>query len=252
MADSSRNREFEPTHDLTFVGTSGARAEVDAANAALAVIFEHADRLDLWLDAALLGDDHPEVLASLREAFEPVDDEHLRGPVSGVPDDLWDLLAMTSIHRFVSLERLEASREGAMLVRHVPDHHVFVVDVSPSEDLLEDLRDAMATEAGCFLPAETLAEWTTAGGNHYELSPPSICIDGDGCLGLSGLADIRIDEDRREIRLVWSEPEGITGRLSAGLRSLLGPDRPHRFRFRSDDRFREVAAAFEPIADALS
>lgn len=237
-----------PTHELTLVGSPDEQDEVRAYNAGIEAVLDYADAVDVWLDVDLIQSDHPEIARSIRSELEPADDDRYVGSPAAVREALSGLLPLTTIHRFVGLERLDARMNDRVFFRHVPDHHVWSLDASTTPDLVGHVRDAIGDETAVLLPAETIAEWQGTDGTRYELSPPSLCIDGTRCLGLGALVGIEIDDDRREIRLDWAESGGVLGRVV----SFVVPDRPGKLQFESAEEFREVADAFEPLADQFS
>ena len=242
---SRQDSAFDPTHVLVVTGDQAD--EIRATNAAIDAVLDHADTVEVRVSEDQLADDHPALVASLREAFARVGDEHFRGDVADVRSSLSELLSMTSFHRFVSIPRLEAFRDGRRLLDYVPDHRTFAVDTSVSPGLDGAIRGSIETESAALLPAGTLADWD-ADGRHYELSPPHLCLEDDGCHALANIAGVELDDERCEIRLEWeSGSETIISKFV----SKLGPEKPSRFRFDSTDRYEAVASAFEKLGTEL-
>ncbi|WP_226479112.1 hypothetical protein [Natrinema amylolyticum] len=247
---SRRNSAFDPTHVLVVTGDQAA--EIRATNAALDAVLDHADTVGIWIEEAQLDDDHPALVASLCDAFTRVNGErprpdHFTGTVDDVRSSLSELLSTTSFHRFVSLTRLDASRDGCRLFTYVPDHRTFEVDASVSPGLDAAIRASIETESAALLPAGTLADWD-ADGRHYELSPPHLCLEGDGCHALTNVSGVDLNDERREIRLEWeTDSDSIVSKVI----TKLGPERPSRFRFDSADRYEDVASAFDELSTEL-
>ncbi|MBZ6496604.1 hypothetical protein [Natrinema longum] len=239
-----QNSGFDPTHVLVVTGDQAA--EIRATNAAIDAILDHADTVDIWIEEAQLGDDHPALVASLRDAFARVSDDRFRGTVDDVRSSLSALLSDHSFHRFVSLRRLDAFRDGQRLLTYVPDHRTFEVKTTVSSGVEAAIRGSVETEAATLLPAGPLVDWD-ADGHHYELSPPHLCLE-EGCHALTNIAGVALDDDRREIRLEWETgSETVRSRLVG----KLSPEKPTRFRFDSTDRYEDVASAFDELADDL-
>ncbi|MFD1647411.1 hypothetical protein [Haloarchaeobius litoreus] len=243
---AGQDHPFDPTHTLVITTSGDATAEASATAAAVGAVLDHADAVTLHLDPGALASDHPELAEQLRAATEQVDDGVLRAPVDRVREPLAALLNLTDVHRFVTLERLDASRDGRQLLHYVPDHTTFTVDATAAEGVVDSVSCAVADEHAGLLPAGTLAAWD-ADGTHYELTPPSLCVDGSTCFGLGALDGIAFDDGGRAIRLTWATGDG----LLATVGTLLGPNRPERFEFDSPNRYADVAGAFETVADAL-
>lgn len=244
---SRQDSEFEPTHVLVVTDEGDTDSEVAATNAAIDAVLEHADTVEVWLDEEQLASDRPKLTATLREAFNRIEDGHIRGRVDAVRFALSELLSDTSFHRFVSLERLEAGRDDQTILSYVPDHRTFEVDTDTATGLTSDIRGAIETEAAALLPAGPIVDWYSEG-KHYELSPPYLCIDGEGCHRLTKIDSIELDDEERAITIEWSSRSGS---VVSTVLSKLGPGRPTTFRFESHNRFEDVATAFRDLAAAL-
>ncbi|AFO56223.1 MULTISPECIES: hypothetical protein [unclassified Natrinema] len=242
---SQQNSEFNPTHVLIVTGDQAAG--IRATNAAIDAALDHADTVDIWLSEDQLADDHPDLVASLRDAFARVNDERFRGDVDDVRHSLSELLSMTSFHRFVSLTRLDASRDGQRLLTYVPDHRTFKIDESVSPDLDTAIRSSIESESAALLPAGTLADWY-ADGQHYELSPPNLCLEGEGCHKLTNITSVDLDDERREIRLEWETGSDLT---IAKIINKIGPTKPRQLQFDSAERYEAVARVFEALSTEL-
>lgn len=152
---------------------------------------------------------------------------------------------MLNVHRFVTLDRVDAFRDGRQILRYVPDHRRFAVTVDHDGRLEAAIRAAIRDEPAALLPATTLAAWDD-GGTRYALEPPSLCVD-NACFSLASLDGIAFDEPAREIQLTWSTDEGIT----ASLIGLFRTERPGRLRFDSSERYDAVADGFRDVAESL-
>jgi len=258
---------FDPTHVLLVASGDGS-TDAAATAAAVDAVLDHADAVALHLDRAAVEAEHPEVAAAFADALDPVDgdDGRLRGPLDGpegapaerdvagddfddVRDALVSFLELTSFHRFVSLERVDAFREDRRLLNYVPDHGRFDLDVDAAADgnaLVADVGSAVADHPAGLLPGRTLAAWTE-GGTRYELAPPSLCVDDRTCFGLERLDAVALDPAAREVHLSWAVGDGL---LASAL-DALGASRPREFQFAAEDRYATVAAAFELVADGL-
>ena len=243
---SGQDRPFDPTHTLVLATSGDATAEASATATAVRAVLDHADTVTLHLDPGALASDHPELAAELRAATEQVDDGVRRASVDRVREPLAALLDLTDVHRFVTLERLDASRDGRLLLHYVPDHTTFEVDATAAEGVVDAVSRAVADEPASLLPETVLADWDVDG-TQYELAPPSLCVDGATCFGLGALDRVAFDDADRTIRLTWAAGDGLLA--TAG--ELLGPNRPRRFEFDSANRYVHVAEAFETVADAL-
>ncbi|WP_256296708.1 hypothetical protein [Haloarchaeobius salinus] len=243
---TTQDRPFDPTHTLVLTTSGDATAEASATAAAVGAVLDHADAVTLHLDPGALASDHPELAEQLRAAAEQVDDGVLRASVDRVREPLAALLDLTDVHRFVTLERLDASRDGRRLLHYVPDHTTFEVDATAAEGVVDAVSRAVADEPAGLLPTAVLADWY-ADGTRYELAPPSLCVDGATCFGLGALDRVAFDDAARTVRLTWATGDGLLA--TAG--ELLGPNRPERFEFDSPNRYADVADAFETVADAL-
>ncbi|MFC4408049.1 hypothetical protein [Haloarchaeobius iranensis] len=239
-------QRFDPTHTLVLTTSGDATAEATVTAAAVEAVLDNADAVTLHLDPGALTSDHPELAEQLRAATEQVDDGVLRAPVDRVHDPLADLLDLTDAHRFVTLERLDASRDGRQLLHYVPDHTTFEADATAAEGVVDAVSRAVADQPAGLLPTAVLADWD-ADGTRYELAPPSLCVDGGTCFGLGALDRIAFDDGNHTIRLTWATGDGLLATAGA----LLGPNRPGRFKFDSPNRYAAVTDAFETVADAL-
>ena len=237
--------QFDPTHVLVITTSGDASAEAGATAAAVRAVFDHTDTVALRLDVDGLASDHPEIANRVRAATE-AEGGVLRAPVDQVRDPLTALLDLTDLHRFVTLERIDAFRHGEQVLHYVPDHTTVELDDAAAEGVADDVSRAVADEPAGLLPAGTLADWYEDG-THYELDPPSLCVDESTCFSLAGLERVAFDDGDRSIRLTWARGDGVLGAAS----ELLGTDRPERLRFDSPNRSEDVAAAFETVADAL-
>lgn len=236
---SHRNSDFDPTHVLV-TDAENTTDEIHATNAAIDAVLDHADTVDLWIDEDLLGNDHPALVDKLHETFVRVQDEHFQGRSDDVRTILSEFLSETgtSIHRFVSLERLELTRNDACLLYHVPDHHRCVIDTSISSAVEPAVRHAIEPESAMLLPSRTLAEWYSDR-TRYELSPPNFCIspsrrfiDIAGCYTLTDISRVHVDDERREIRIEWDEPSGFA---STALGISVQTDQPDSSSIQSTD-----------------
>jgi hypothetical protein len=240
----TREPQPDPTHVLVSSTTDDAGVEADATTAAVAAVLDHADSVTLWVDTTLLSDDHPALARRLREATTSTG-EKLRAPVEDVREPLSDLLSLRDFHRSVSLERLDAVRDGEQLLSYVPDHSQFRLDVEPVPELERAVGTALDGKPAGLLPATVLAAWDEDG-THYRLEPPSLCVD-NACFSLSLLARCEFDEQRREIRLSWATGDGIL----ASVIERIGPSRPTRLAFDSAGRYEDATEAFRTIAAPL-
>lgn len=243
---SRQHSEFEPTHVLVVTADDTA-AEVTATNDAIRAALDHADAVDVWVDLDLLDEDHPSLGDSVREAFTPVGDGRFRGDVVDFEATFSELLGETTFHRFVTLERLAASRGGETFLSYVPDHRAFGIDSDVAPGLDGAVREAVENEDAALLPAGTLVDWY-CDGTHYELSPPHLCVDGTVCHDLSRIVRVQLDDRRREIGIEWEHES--TGLLSRVLERL-GPSAPDRFTFDSEARYQAVAERFRELGAEL-
>lgn len=247
---------FERTDVLVLASNADSAAEADATAAAVDAVLHHADTVAMRVDRRALAGDHPQVATAIEESFERVadgrtsgDDAHFRGRVDAVRDALDALLECTSVHRFASLDRVDAFSDDCRVLHYVPDHGRFELDATAAGDggvLLDDLEAAVRCHPAGVLPRRTLADWYEDG-QHYELEPPSLCVDGAACFDLGKLDGLALDAPNREIRLSWRGDDGVV----ATLLGALGPTRPDRFRFDSPNRYEDVAKAFRDVAEAL-
>ncbi|MFC6953253.1 hypothetical protein [Halorubellus litoreus] len=248
---------FDPTHALVVATDADATVEARATADAVDAVLDHADTVAVAVDRPMLADEHPAVADDLRTAFastEATSDatgggaRPLRAPVHEVRDALASLLALSCVHRFVAVERLDAFRDDRRVLAYVPDHGQFRVDAHATTDrdaLRAAVDDALAAAPAGLLPARPLADWTAAGTRHV-LEPPSLCVD-DACFDLGALERVHLDADDRVVELAWRVDDGLVARAL----DALGPSRPDRFRFDSANRYADVAAAFRTVADAL-
>lgn len=243
---SRQDSEFDPTHVLVVTDSEDSE-EIRATNAAVDAVLDHADVVDIWINKAQLRDDHPSLVDSLENAFVQVDGDHFSGEVDAVRASLSELLSVSSFHRFISLERLEASRGDETLLYYVPDHRQFRIDASVSPGVDDAIRGAIEHEDAALLPAGSLSDWYDDG-THYELSPPHLCVDDKTCHDLTQISHIELDDDRHEIRIEWGGRS--TGLVSNAL-SKVGPSKPSRFQFDSVNRYETVAAAFGRLRSEL-
>lgn len=237
--------DIDPTHVLVITDDETVE-EVSAANAAIDAALDHADTVDLWLDEEQLESDHPELYEQIRNAFDRMSDGHLRGAVAGdsVRMSLSELLDDTSFHRFISLERLEASHNGDIFLSYVPDHRLFDVDASVQPDVEAAIRGAIETEQAALLPSEAFVDWY-AEGRHYELSPTHLCVDDRECYDLTNIEAVHFDDLTMQIE--WT---GGSGTISKILTSL-GPDRPTTLQFEHQNRYEDVVHAFQRLGEQL-
>jgi len=240
-----QDRPFEPTHVFVVTTSGDATAEATATAAAVSAVLDHADTVALRLDVDALATDHPDLAHRLRARTDRVDDE-LRARVDRVRGPLSDLLDVTDVHRFVTLERLDASRDGRQVLHYVPDHAIFEIDASAAKEVTDAVSCAVTDVPAGLLPVTVLADWYEDG-THYELDPPSLCVGDATCFDLAALERVAFDDDGRSICLTWEREGGVL----ATAMELLGPSRPERLRFDSSNRYEDVAAAFETVADAL-
>lgn len=231
---------------MIIVGSPDGEARIGAYNAGIEAVFDYADEVEVWLDIDLIQSDHPDIIDSIQSSLDSAGDGQFVGSANEAREALSKLLQLTTIHRVVGLERLVAKRDGRVLLRHVADHNSWTLGPSGNSDIVQHVRDALDDEPAVLLPAETL-EIYCADGTKYKFSPPSLCTEGRTCFGLGGIDAIEIDDERREIRLDWGDSGGLLKRTL----SVLTPNRPERLQFESESQFREVANAFEPLAEAL-
>jgi hypothetical protein len=123
---------------------------------------------------------------------------------------------------------------------------IFEIDASAAHGVAEAVEPAV-TDVPAGLLAATVLSDRYEDGTHYELDPPSLCVGDAACFDLAALERITFDDDDRSIRLTWEHNGGV---LATAL-DLLGPSRPEWLRFDSANRYEDVAAAFETVADAL-
>jgi hypothetical protein len=242
---TARDRLFDPSHVLVVTTSGDSAAEAAATAAAVEAVLDRSDTVALRMDLAALASDHPDLADRIREATDS-EDNVLRAPVDRVRDALSAVLDLTDVHRFVALERLDAFRDGQPVLRYVPDHATFELDESAADGVADDVARAVVDEPAGLLPATVLADWYVDG-THYELAPPSLCVDGASCFDLDTLERITFDEHQFAITLQWRRDGGVL----AAVTDRLGPDSPDEFRFDSPNRYAAVAAAFETVADAL-
>ncbi|NHN49646.1 hypothetical protein G9464_18925 [Halostella sp. JP-L12] len=253
MTDRS-DAKFDPTHVLlaTEPADGTAAAEVRRTNAALWPVLDRGDRVDLWLAARQLGDDHPDVRDEIAASFRRLDEGRFRGRLPACRDATESLLSLTSFHRFVSLERLEVRTPDGLLLRHVPDHGTFDLDETAAAGVARAIEADLDDVHAALWPARTLAEWWSDG-RRYAVRPPQFCVEReDGkvgfCTDLSGIWGIAVDRDRRRIDLRWGESsDGLLGRIGDAIR----PTPPSTFRFDDEGRFESAAAAFELVGEKL-
>jgi len=243
--DDDRVPDSFASHVLVVSQSADGDAEIGVHNAALSSVLDRADGVDLWADAELVAGEYPEVAASIREAFDRIDEGRYRGALPGCRSALEALFATEGVYRFVGLERLDARVDDRLLARYVPDHSKFRVDCTAAEGLDAELRRALADAEAAILPARTLAEWSTDG-VRYELCPPSLCTDRS-CWGLVGITTVRLDDADHRIELEWAEPDGVLQRAV----DLLFPDSPRAFAFDDEAAYRDAADAFELVAKRL-
>ena len=246
---------FEPTHTLVVRERADATAgEVRRTNAALWAVLDRGDRIDLWIDAALLGDDHPAVRDEIASSFRRLDGGRFRGRLPACRDALESLLSLTSFHRFVSLERLEVRTADGLRLRCVPDHRTFELDETAAGGVAAEIEASLTDTGAALLPARTLAEWRSEG-KRYAVRPPQFCVDREGrneagyCVELAALGEVSVDRERRRIDLRWGGES--TGGLLRRVADAIGPTPPSSFRFDDDETFRSVAAAFELVGEKL-
>lgn len=108
---SGLDRPFEPTHVLVVTTSGDTAAEATATAAALRAVLDHVDIVTLRIDLDALATDHPDLAHRLQARTDRVDDE-LRARVDRGRGPLSDLLDVTDVHRFVTLEQLDAFRDG--------------------------------------------------------------------------------------------------------------------------------------------
>jgi len=233
------------SHVLVVSGAVDTNDEIGVHNDVLSTILDRSDAVDLWADAELVADEYPEVAASIREAFDRIDEGRYRGALSDCRSALDALLATEGVYRFVGLERLDARIDDQLLARYVPDHSKFRIDCTAVEGLDAGLRRTLADAKAGILPARTLAEWSRDG-TRYELRPPSLCFDGC-CQGLAGITAVRLDDADRRIELEWAEPNGVLQRAV----DLLFPDSPRTLAFDDVATYRDAADAVGLVADRL-
>jgi len=233
------------SHALVVSRSVDTDAGVDVHNAALAAILDRADAVDLWADTELVADEYPGVAASIREAFDRIDEERYRAALSDCRSALDALLATEGVYRFVGLERLDARVDDRLIARYVPDHSKFRVDCTAVEGLDAELRRTLADAEAAILPTRTLAEWS-CDGTRYELRPPSLCTDRS-CRSLSGITAVRLDDAERRIELEWAGPDGVLQRAV----DLLFPDVPGTFDFDDESAYRDAADALKVVAMRL-
>ena len=260
MPGPSRDHDwtaFDPTLALVVATDADATVEARATADAVDAVLDHVDSVAVTVHLPMLAGEHPVVADDLRTAFasaEAASDDAgggartLRAPVHEVRDALASLLALTCVHRFVAVERLDAFRDDRRVLAYVPDHGQFCVDaraITDPDALRAGVEGALDAAPAGLLPARSLADWTD-GGTRYVLEPPSLCVD-DACFDLGALERVRLDADDRVVELAWRVDDGVVARAL----DALGPSRPHRFRFDSANRYADVAAAFRTVADAL-
>jgi len=243
--DDDRVPDSFATHALVVARAVDTNSEIDIHNAALSAILDRADAVDLWADAELVADEYPEAAASLREAFDRIEENCYRGTLPDCRSTLDALLATEGVYRFVGLERLDAWADDRLLVRYVPDHSKFRVDCTAVEGMDAELRQTLADAEAGILPARTLAEWSRDG-TRCELRPPMLCFDGS-CQDVGGITAVRLDDADRRIELEWAEPSGVLQRAV----DLLFPDSPRAFAFDDEATYRDAADAFGLVADRL-
>jgi hypothetical protein len=169
---SGHDCRFEPTHVLVVTTSGDATVEATATAAAVRAVLDHADTVALRIDLDAIATDHPDLAHRLQDRTDRVDDE-LRARVDRVCGPLSDLLDVTDVHRFVTLERLDASRDGRQILHYVPDHAIFEIDASAADGVAEALDRAVTDLPAGLLPATTLADWDDDG-THYELDPSDV------------------------------------------------------------------------------
>lgn len=243
--DGERVPDSFASHALVTHRTADADAEISGHNAALSVILDRADAVDLWADVDLVADEYPDAAASIREAFDRVDENRYRGALPDCRSALDALLATEGVYRYVGLERLDVRIDDRLLARYVPDHSKFRVDCAAAEGLDAELRRTLADAEAAMLPARTLAEWTRDG-TRYDLRPPSLCFDGS-CRGVAGIGAVRLDDADRRIELEWAGPSGLLQRAVA----VLFPDSPKTLTFDDESAYRDAADGFALVADRL-
>ncbi|WP_440988917.1 hypothetical protein [Haloarchaeobius baliensis] len=239
------HRQFDPTHVLVITTSGDASAEARATAAAVRAVFDHTDTVVLRLDVDGLASDHPEIANGVRAATE-AEGGVLRAAVDQIRDPLTALLDLTDVHRFVTLERLDAFRDGRQVLHYVPDHTTVELDDAASDGVADAVSRAVTDEPVGLLPAGRLADWYEDG-THYELAPPSLCVDDSACFDLAALERVEVDREHHVVRLSWARGDGVLAAAS----ELLGPNRPEQFAFDSPNRYADVAEAFETVADAL-
>jgi hypothetical protein len=243
------SRTLDPTHVVVATSVRDTVASAGATREAVLALLDHADRIDLHADPDALATDHPEVARGIRESFRTVDDGYLRAAVDDGREALAAALALTSHHRFVSLDRIDLSRRDRPLARYVPDHDDFVVDADAATDpgaLRTALAAALDGHAAGVLPARTLATWTDRRGRQVDLSPPSLCVE-NACFALAPLERVALDADAHRVELAWDVDDGVIGRILAAI----GPSRPTSFLFDAHDEYAAVADAIRTVAAAL-
>jgi hypothetical protein len=244
---TDQNRAFDPTHVLVLATSGDAGTEAEVTAAAVEAVLDRADVVSVRVDTDALASDFPTLARRLGDAAGSDDEDDVTcRSVDAIREPLSDLLAQSIVHRFVTLERLDAFRDGHRVLGYVPDHHRFELDAAADEGLVDAVATAIADRPAGLLPATVLADWYEDG-THYELEPPSLCVDGDTCFALRSIEGVAFDGDDHEIRLTWTSEGGV----AAAVLDFVGASRPERFRFDSPNRYEAVARAFRRLADAL-
>ena len=116
----------DPTHVVVPATSGDADGEARATAAAVDAALDHVDAVDRRVDLLAIAEDHPAVADALEAAVDAADGDApaapdgieersdpnaVRAPTAAVRDPLRDLLALSSHHRLVSFQRLDAFRE---------------------------------------------------------------------------------------------------------------------------------------------
>ncbi len=247
------DQQFDPTHVLVLTTSDDSSTEAsetktaieaNATKTAVEAILDYADSLVLSIDVEALAGDHPEIAHQLKQKSNSIEEDILRASPEKIHSPLSDLLSLTSFHRFVTLERIDAFRNDKQILHYVPDHRRFEINAGVDDQLETAIKTAIENEPAGLLPATVLADWYE-NDTHYKLEPPSLCAN-NACFSLSQIDNIEFNKNAREIQISWS-----TGVMDSII-DLIRTSRPTHFQFNSSNRYDTIADALRDVAVELN
>lgn len=235
----------DPTHVLV-LGALDAPERDGLASCQVAVLtaLDHADAVELVLDADHIGGAAVGPLAAIGQSFELREDGRYRGELPAGTDPLLALLDVDQPEDLGALNRLVLFCDGTPFLNYQPaDHHV-ELDDGPTDDAAAEITETLADFPVGLFRTEPLVRWQQQE-RAYAIHPPSITVD-ETAFPLSELASVYIDRDRRRIELAWHATEqGFLARLF----SMRGPSRPTVVE--PTGGFERVARHFESVGETL-